>query len=426
MNSNSLGVSAPVLRYPGWRMVCVGILCMMITFGIPISVLPLIYSEVIREFGWSMTDATLAFSYKQWTAAAISLLLVGPFIERLGLRTMMVTSCVVTGAAMASFLLIDSLWSYNLAVLSLGFGQAFTIIGVKILVSRWFTRRQGLAVGIALAGSSFGGSIFPLIYSGLATEYGWRMAMAVLSISIWVVVLPAYLFLARENPTAEDVASEAVPASAGGASAERLKEADNAVSFKEILRLPSFWCAAVGIAIISGVDGGLFQHTALYIQNDVGMSRSAAAATLSATFALGVVAKIAAGWVFDALSIRGVQLWWALIAVAVILAFSVQGAATLTFFAIVRGLAHGGHVADSPVIAKHAYGPKVLHRVLPLFTAALGIGGGLGPLLLSECYDHYGNYTVGFILLTILGVIAAGLLYFVKPTYRNRIAASSN
>jgi MFS family permease len=421
ISSGAYDQAGSLLRYPGWRMVLVGMICMTITFGIPISVLPLVYNEVMKEFGWTMTQATFAFSLKQWTMAIISLLIVAPFVEKLGLRAMMVTSCLVTGLAMMSFLFISSLWSYDLAVLSLGFGQAFTIIGVKILVSRWFTRRQGLAVGIALAGSSFGGAIFPLLFTGLASAYGWRMAMAGLSLSIWLIVLPAYLLIARENPTEEQIAPEAVSRRDPSLAAAILKHADNGPNIGQILRSPAFWCAGIGIAIISGVDGGMFQHTALYVEKDLHFGKGAAAGAVSITFALGVVAKILAGWVFDRFSIRGVQAWWALVAIAVLAAFTVQGAVTLGIFVIVRGLAHGGLVADSPIIAKHSYGPKELNKILPYFTFFLGLGGGLGPLLLAVSHDHFHSYTVGFLAAAALGVVAVGLLSFVQPTYRNLI-----
>ena len=411
-------------RYPGWRMVLVGLVCMTITFGIPISVLPLVYNEVMKEFGWTMTQATFAFSLKQWTMALISLLIVAPFVEKLGLRAMMITSCVVTGAAMMSFLLIDSLWSYNLAVLSLGFGQAFTIIGVKILISRWFTRRQGFAVGIALAGSSFGGSIFPLMFTGIADDFGWRAAMAGLSLTIWLIVLPIYLLIARENPTDEEIAPESVTTDSNATFAA-LKQADGGPAIGQILRSPAFWCAGFGIAIISAVDGGMFQHTALYVEKDLGFGKGAAAGAISITFALGVVAKIGAGWVFDRLSIRGVQLWWVLVVAAVLLAFAVQNAATLALFVVLRGLAHGGLVADSPVIAKHSFGPRELNKVLPFFTFFLGLGGGLGPLLLAMSHDHFHSYTVGFLAAAAFGLLAIALLAFVPPTYRNQILQQS-
>lgn len=401
-------------------MVFIGIICMMITFGIPISVLPLIYNEVMREFHWTMTQATFAFSLKQWTMAVLSLLVVAPFVEKLGLRAMMVTSCVVTGAAMMSFLFINSIWSYNAAVLSLGFGQAFTIIGVKLLISRWFTRRQGFAVGIALAGSSFGGAIFPLLFTALSSGYGWRMAMAGLSLSIWLVVLPAYLLIARENPTAEDVAPEAIRGDKAMIAA-MIRQADNGPNIRQILSHPAFWCAGLGIALISAVDGGMFQHTALYVEKDLHFGKGAAAGAISITFALGVFAKIGAGWVFDKLSIRGVQAWWLLVVVAALMALTVEGAMTLAMFVVVRGVAHGGLVTDSPVIAKHSYGTRELNKVLPFFTFFLGVGGGLGPLLLAIAHDHYHSYTVGFLAAAALGAVAVGLLFFVPPTFRNEI-----
>lgn len=413
--------AADVIKYPGWSMVFVGAVCMGITFGLPISTLPLIYGEVIREFGWTRTAATLAFTYKDMLAAVISLFIVAPFLEKLGLRVMMIMATLMTGTAMLSFLLINSLLTYNLAILAMGAGQAFTILGVKILVSRWFTRRQGLAIGLALTGTSVGGALFPLIFNMLSEGYGWRMAMAILSLGIWVFALPLYVLIARERPTEQEIAPEAVKAPPGSDAAQILKEAELGLTFRDILRMPMFWLACVAIAVIQSVDSALFQHTALFITHDVGLSAAVAAGVLSGTFALGLISKVFAGWVFDTFSMRGVQIWWVFIGLAILLAFAVNGMMTLILFAAARGIVHGGLVAESPIIAKHCFGPKLMNKVLPIFTGFLAVGGGLGPALLSACADHYGDYKVGFMVLIGLTVIAVIIIGFVRPLYRLKI-----
>jgi hypothetical protein len=38
-------------------------------------------------------------------------------------------------------------------------------------------------------------------------------------------------------------------------------------------------------------------------------------------------------------------------------------------------------------------------------------------------YDHFGGYTEGFVLFAGLGALAAGLLLWVRPMYRERLIA---
>ncbi len=177
--SSGAVIAPATARYPGWKMVAVGVVCMMIPFGIPISVLPLVYNEAIKEFGWTMTQATFAFSLKQWTAAAMALFVVAPFVE---VRPARADDAVFPGHRPRH----DRFPADPFAA-DLQSGRAVAGPGPEPSRSwacrswcrAWFTRRQGLAVGIALAGSSLGGSLFPLTYTWLITAMGWRAGMAV-------------------------------------------------------------------------------------------------------------------------------------------------------------------------------------------------------------------------------------------------------
>jgi MFS family permease len=419
------GGMSKALSYPGWTSVLVAFVFLFFVFGAPVSTMPLIYPHVIHEFGWNHSQTTLAFTYKNWIGAAASIFVLGPAIERLGLRVVMIAAALMTGLGMFSFLFIDSLWTYYAAFIPIGLGQAMVMIGVKILVSRWYTRNQGLAIGFALAGTSLGGVFFPLAWAELMAVVGWRMAMASIGGALIVVAIPVYILLARENPTEEEIIPEALKAAPNPQMAERMRQADLGLSFTQVLKTPMFWLAALGILLIQAVDAGMFQHTALYLQNDKGLSASIAAAGISFTFALGIFSKIFAGWFFDRFSIRGIQAWWVFIGAVILLAFPVQGFVTMMIFSLSRGLAHGGLVSESPLIAKHCFGPRLMNKVYPVLAGALALGSGMGPWLVSAMYDHFGHYREAFIVLIALAWLAALLMFLVKPLYRNRLLAAA-
>ena len=167
----------------------------------------------------------------------------------------------------------------------------------------------------------------------------------------------------------------------------------------------------------------MFQHTMLYLQRDVGLSREVAALGLSGTFAIGVLAKIGAGWVYDRYSIKGIQCWYVFVAIGVGLAFPVAGLATLLLFTLGRGVAHGGLVSEGSVLAKHCYGPRLMNKVLPVLTGIFTLGAAAGPIVLSQAADRFGSYTLGFVAYIVISLIAAVLLQGVRPLYRERLAA---
>jgi OFA family oxalate/formate antiporter-like MFS transporter len=412
------------LAYPGWRSVFLAFICLFFIFGAPVSTMPLIYGEVMREFHWTRSQVTLGYSFGTWIGAASAIFIVGPLLEKVGLRTLMVAAALLSATGTMGFLFVHARWSYYLCFLPISMGYGAAMIGVKILVSRWYTRNLGVATGIALAGSSLAGVFLPIAWTAITERYGWRVAEACMGASILVVCLPLYLWLAREDPSEEQIIPEALKAAPNPQIAQRMRQADIGLTFGQVLRAPMFWFAALGIMLIQGVDQGMFQHTALYLQNEKHLGREAAAAGLSGMFAVGVFSKILAGWFFDRYSVRGIQLWWLFIGAVVLLAFPVQGGLTLMLFSLARGLAHGGLVAEGPIIAKHCFGPRLMNRVYPVLMGFLSLGSGGGAWVMSAMVDHFGRYREAFILLICAAVLAAAMLFAVRPLYRDRLKAA--
>ncbi|BAK65435.1 major facilitator superfamily protein [Sphingobium sp. SYK-6] len=415
-----LGILRANWRYPGWGIVAKAFVIFFLAFGAPLT-MPFVYPEVMKEFGWTLTQATLIYTYKSITGAIMALFIIGPLVERLGLKAVLVTAMVAEAIGLASFLFVQSLWSYYLVGFMIGTGQAAVIISLKLLVSRWFMRNVGLAGGIAIVGASFGGVVFPLVTSQLIPVYGWRVAFACLSLGIFLVSIPLALS-ARANPTEEDVLPEAVQASAG-VSGERLRAVELDFGFRDLFRQRSFWFIALATCLSAAVDQALFQHSIFYLTNEVGLTRTLAASAWSVTFLVGMAAKFVAGATFDRFSLKGVAFWNLLLGTAIILALPAQGLLTALVFTSVLGLAHGGLVVDSPVVAKHVYGPRHMNRLLPLLSGFNTLGSAIGPVLLASTYDRTGTYLAGFTLYLGLTVVAALLLWRVQPVYRDRLRA---
>jgi OFA family oxalate/formate antiporter-like MFS transporter len=420
----TMGDLRRAMAYPGWRSVLLAFLLLLFVFGAPMATMPLIYGEVVKEFGWKLTQATFGYSLGTWLSASASFFVIGALLEKWGLRTLMVLSILLSGGGMIAFLQIHSLWSYYLVFAPMGIGYGAAMIAAKVLVSRWYTRNLGMAVAVAMAGSSLAGVILPLVCATLIAHFGWRMAMASIGAFDIAIILPLYLWLARENPTEEQIVPEALKVPANPAVAERMRQADLGLTYGQVLRTPMFWIVVFGIVLIQGVDQGMFQHTALYLQREKHLARGLAAGAISGMFAISAFSKLFAGWVFDRYSIKGIQVWWLAIGAVVLLAFPVQGALTLTIFAVSKGVAHGGMVIEGPIISKHCFGPRLFNNVYPVMVGALSLGSGAGALIISAMVDHFGHYTEALVSLIIASLAAASLLFFVKPLYRDRLLAA--
>ena len=248
------------------------------------------------------------------------------------------------------------------------------------------------------------------------------MTVALLSIGIWVIALPAFLWIVKE-PVGDGVRSTDEAERPLSGRAEQLARAE--MGFPTAIRSRSFWMIGLAVLLIGFVDQAMGQHLVLYLDRDVGLGPSVAQRAMSAVFFVSIAGKLGFGWFYDKLSVNGVMVCYFLMAVAVILAFPVQMLSILILFTIVRGLAHGGAIVDIPVLSKHCFGPRVLGKTIGILTAFVTVGFALGPPIVGYMHDTQGSYRNAFFLM--IGVsIAAGLsLLGVKATYRELAVGAS-
>jgi MFS family permease len=175
---------------------------------------------------------------------------------------------------------------------------------------------------------------------------------------------------------------------------------------------------AIGIVLVSAVDQALMQNYVSFLRFDKGMDLRT---TISWAGALGgviaIVAKIGSGWFFDRFSIRGIALFWFLLAVSIFLGLPVAGVGTLLLFIVVRGIAHGGLIVDVPVLTKHYYGMERIGMTMGILAACVNLGFMIGPPVFGWFADTYGNFTYGMVVFGIVALVGTALLLPVKPRY---------
>src|ERR1041384_4912964 len=143
--------------------------------GLALYGLPLYYDFMVREFGWSRTMVT--------SGNALSKLVVGPvfgfgagwIVDRFGPRRLMLAGILMAGGALVGL-------GGTSAVSAFYFFYFFNALGYvcggplpnQVLLSRWFDRARGKAMGVAYLGIGVGGAIVPLLSCPLTETHGWR------------------------------------------------------------------------------------------------------------------------------------------------------------------------------------------------------------------------------------------------------------
>src|SRR5665648_790593 len=134
------------------------------------------------------------------------------------------------GAALIGLSFSDSLGMFYLFYVFNALGYVLGgPIPCQVLISRWFDKNRGKAMGIAYLGIGTGGAIVPLLAAGLEKEFGWQLALTTLGILIVLISLPMVWFI--KDPSSRRVKRES---------------AQEMVPIKNILKNPNFYLLALG------------------------------------------------------------------------------------------------------------------------------------------------------------------------------------
>jgi sugar phosphate permease len=402
--------------------------------GLALYGLPLYYDFMVREFGWSRTMVT--------SGNAISKLVVGPLfgfaagwiVDRFGPRRLMMAGILMAGGALVGLGLTSAAWAFY-------FFYFFNALGYvcggplpcQVLVSRWFDRTRGKAMGIAYLGIGIGGAAVPLLSHWLTDLFGWRGSLQAVGVLIVLIALPMAFFV-REAPLDPRTAglpglrSGKNPPNSGEAAGPRnprdptLRQAQGTpstsrgerVALRTILRTPAFYLLALGSMCSIAAVGGTNQHLKLFLSLDRGYSQGDAAQVISLVLAVSIAGRLLMGWLADRMPRKRVMLViYLLVAGAIPLLLVRTSTWSMYAFAVIFGLGLGGEYLIIPLMAGELFGLGVLGRVMGIVLTADGVAEATAPMLVGKLRDRLSSYDTGFIVLVgaaLVGAAAIALL----------------
>lgn len=359
--------------------------------------LPFYYDFMVQQFGWTRGQVT--------SGNALSKLLIGPLfgfvagwmVDRFGPRRLMMAGILLAGAALFGLGSISTLGMFY-------FFYVFNALGyvcggplpVQVLLTRWFDKSRGKAMGIAYLGIGLGGAAVPWISRSLVDHFGWHSALRILGILIVVIALPA-AFLAKEPPR-----RERDPAVAATLNAHRA------------FRTLPFYVLTVGSMLSVAAVSGTQQNLKLFLSLDLHFTQGEAARILSLVLAFSIAGRLLMGWLADRFAKKNVMLLiYLLVACAIPLLFAGPSRSAVYAFGLVFGIGLGGDYMIVPLVTAEIFGVQQLGLLLGVILTANGVAEAAAPWLVGHLRDATGSYTAGFstlIGMALLGAAAAAAL----------------
>lgn len=401
-------------KFLGWRVLAacvVGLACGMATAVV--STFGVFVGPLREAFGWSQSEAFAALLVITLTSAPLAPV-VGGIVDRFGARRVVLLAFACEALIFASFFWQGaSIWSFYARFVAFAlFALATTHVAFARVITLWFDRRRGLALGIALSGVGIGGFLWPLFAQAMIEQHGWRNAYLLLAAAVAVIAMPTIALLLRDSPESVGQRADGDPAPERTIGAPVAAPSLPGLTLAEALRTRAYWMVLVTFFLVGLAVQSVMLHL-VPLLGARGLSPMLAALAQSMLFLAVTSGRLVTGWLMDRFFAPRVALAFLLAALCGV-ALLASGAAGTTAFiaAMLVGLAVGAEVDVIAYVTSRYFGPLSFSRIYGTFYGSYSLSGGIGPLLTAETVDRTGDYQ--FALGMNAALLVAGCLLLLK------------
>ncbi len=405
--------------YYGWVVFAVTFLIYAFMYGLRYSI-GVFFTPIQQEFGWSTATTASAVTVFFWVYA-LAAPIVGGLAARIGVRKTVFIGGLLLGGGGALVSQVHELWQLYLywGVVA-AFGAAALYVIPTMVLSRFFLRKRGRAVGWASVGVSVGQAILVPLVGVAIQRYGWRAAILGLgSVVVAVTSVVGYMFL-REDPESMGLYVDGVEPDAPLEPLEPVIVEPEEYQEPRVV-LTSLTFRLIVLSYFFAV-GGIISILTFVVPHMIRMGLT----PLQASGAFGVIGAMSAvgsflfGFASDRLGRKTTILVTTIgIAVSFFAASVLPSDLTLLYaWAVLYGLTYGGCPEQYAALISDYYGNRNATTLFGFLTLGGGIGGGLFLLIGGWLVDLTGGY---FWTLLLLGcsMCAAALMIIAAPPPRS-------
>ena len=361
---------------------------------------------LVERFGWKRGDISFAYALA-FLLGLPATIAMGWLGDRFGARPLMLFASIVISVGTVMLGTITELWQfylyYALFVGSMGHA-AFTVL-LPVILTRWFKRHMGIAIGAYWGALGAGPVLFAPLFSWLIQTRGWENAFLYIGVSLGIVLF-AFSFLIRSRPAEKGLTAlgdEDGEKPRAGAAAPTI------VKLRELMRERPVWYL-MGIHHL-----GCASH-AVILAHGVSMAHIAGVPMIEAAGVLSVIAGTSAfsRFAFSILTEKfggRACLTVAMIgqSTSILILLVATEAWHFYAFGVVFGICYGGEMVGFPIINRQLFGANApLGSIYSFEMVGASTGMALGGWLGGVLFDTTGTYTAAI-------VVAAGIGYLSVP-----------
>ena len=406
----------------GWWVVAVSALGLSLGFPtIIVYSFGVFIKPLVQELGATRGAVSFAFTLANLMVSICSPV-VGSLTDRFGARKVVVTATALLALLLISAPLlparIAALYLFYAAIGLVGNGSAPIPYGR--VVSSWFDRRRGLALGCTLFGIGAGAIFMPSLCQRLIPLVGWRYTYAIIAVVVLAIPVPMLALVMKDSPAETGELPDGAPATrndgqGGGAAAVKNVAALEGFTWPEARRTGIFWLMAVAVFLVAGSVHGCVLHLApLLTDHHLPPEKVALAITVLGSSLM--IGRVGSGWLLDRFFAPRVGMC--------IFAAAACGIALLRFAAdtalvypgvFLVGMGMGAEVDVIAFLTSRYFGLRSLGEIYGYAFSSYTLAGALGPWLMGLGFDRFGSYNTVLMAFCAASLVSAALIAPLGP-----------
>ena len=382
------------------------------------------FKPMIAQLGWSRSSISLAF-FLNMTIFALTLTIAGRFYDRYGPKWVIFISSIFMAVGYICISIIDSLWEFYVyygIVAAIGVGGA-SVPFVAALMSKWFAKRRGLAISLALSGNCIGQFALVPLFTVFVLHYNWRVSYFL--IGFIILVINSFLafvvikgdpqdfglkpFGHQEQLEVNTDKDEMIPQSESGD-----------LGLTDAMRTYSFWLFLMVMFICGSGDFLITAHLIPWV-TDYGISPTAAGNMLAWFGLMSMGGILVAGPLSDLIGNKiPIALTFCLRIGLFLLILKYQNQVTFYIFALTFGFTFLITAPLTATLVGRLYGFTHVGLLSGFVTTVHHFGGGFWAYMGGLLFDKTGSYRLIFTLSAVLASIALVCTVFIREERHQR------
>lgn len=362
------------------------------------------YASVANDLGVGRGDISLYMTIAN-VACCVALPLAGKYLPRWNIRIVLPAAMTVICVNAALMSVYNAVWMWYVAGIVQGFGMAFIfLVPAPLILSNWFKKRLGFAVGLAMAFSGLGGIVFnPLISAALAS-WGWQTAYLVYAGIAWIVSMPFLVFVIRFKPADMGLKAYGAEEEEADQKSDDLT-ASGGVATKNAMFSSAWFLCLIAIGLIA-LFTTYYQHFSGFATS-IGWATVAAGTLVSAVSFGNMAWKFIYGMLADKLGVKRSTIFMAIVAgVGFAILLTMQSNMVAMYVgAVCFGATLALCAVGAPLITKAIFGEKNYSEIFAQMSVCTYLVGAVGMSGVGFLYDATGSYDAGWIVGIVLAVI---------------------